>query len=185
MCDECPSRKHAPIHLYTYHNIIDQGSIFKWNNDNHLIWQHFTKKDVFNAECKHCGTLFKTAYNKRYLDRHLRAVHSQKIAAIQEEITRTWISPHFTFDLDNCNISCMHCSYSVKIYDGVDVLSNHLNNSHHINEDLGFHGKTENYNVIATTQQSITEGNTVTTVTTSSQDHTIGVNRSGIQDPQR
>jgi len=59
---------------------------------------------------------------------------------------------------------------------------NHLNNSHHINEDLGFHGKNENYNVDATTQQSIIEGNTVTT---SSQDHNIGVNRSGIQDPQR
>jgi len=60
----------------------------------------------------------------------LRVVHNQVVAAIQEEITRSWVSEHFTFDLPNCNTICEHCSYSGKIYDGIDVLINHLQDRH-------------------------------------------------------
>jgi len=30
-----------------------------------------------------------------------------KIDAIQEKITHTWVSPHFTFDIDNYNVIIM------------------------------------------------------------------------------
>jgi len=175
----CCSREYAPVHLYRTHNMINEEIIFQWNSDNDIIWQYFSKEDLFTAKCKFCRQLLNGAYKKKNLERHLKSVHSQEIAAMQEEITRTWVSPHFTFDLDNCDIKCIHCNYSGKMYYGVDVLKNHLNNSHHIIEGIG---ETENYNVDATTQQSITEGNNVAT---SSQDHNIGVNRSEIQDPQR
>jgi len=136
-CDTCNvicSRLHAPVHLYRSHNITEQGIISQWNNDNHLIWQHFSKKDLFSAECKFCGKLLKSAYDKRNLGTHLRLAHKQEIAVIREEITRTWVSPHFTFDLYNCKINCMHCEYSGKIYDGVDVLKNHLKEVHDLDE---------------------------------------------------
>jgi len=133
ICNAISSRQRAPAHLYRSHNITDQEVILQWNNDNHLIWQHFSKKDLFSAECNFCGILFKSAYDKGSLDAHLRLVHSQEIAAIRENITRTWVSPHFTFDC-NSKIYCKHCDYSVKIYDGVDVLKNHLNEDHDIDE---------------------------------------------------
>jgi len=120
-------------HLYRSHNITDQKVILQWNNDNHLIWQHFSKKYLFSAECKFCGKLLKSAYDKWKLDVHLRVAHSQKIAAIQEEITCTWVSPHFTFD-HKYKINCKYCAYSVKIYHGVGVLKNHLNEVHDLDE---------------------------------------------------
>jgi len=188
ICSEFCSYTYALMHLYRNHDIIDQKAMLKWNNDDDLIWQYFSKIELFIAECKLCGYLL-TAYIKNNLQQHLKSqYHLQLVAAKRKRITRTWVSQHVTFDLDNCDIYCMHCMYSVKIHDGVDVLKNHLIKKHnhlikkHINEDLEFHGKTENYNVDATTQQSITEGNNVAT---SSQDHNIGVNCSGIQDPQR
>jgi len=129
ICNKICSRKYVPVHLYRFHDITDQEVILEWNNDNHIIWQHFTKTDLFSAKCKFCGRLLKSAYEKRRLDTHLRSIHKQEIAAIREEITRTWVSPHFTFD-HKCNIKCIHCSYSDNIYDGVDVLKNHLNLIH-------------------------------------------------------
>jgi len=135
-CDICNTicgRVCAPVHLYRSHNITNQKVILKWNNNNHFIWQYFTKKDLFTAKCKFCGTLFTSAYRKENLDTHMRVVHPQIIAAIEEEITHTWVSPYFTFD-NNCNINCTHCDYSVKIYGGVDVLKNHLNKDHNIYE---------------------------------------------------
>jgi len=51
------------------------------------------------------------------------------------------VSPHFTFDMDNCNTNCIHCDYSVKIYDGVDVLKNHLNGDHNKRVFRGLHRK--------------------------------------------
>jgi len=134
ICNAICSKQYAPVHLYKSHNITDQKTISQWNNDNHLIWQHFSKKELFSAECKFCGRLLKSAYNKWYLDQHLRLVHLQEIAAIREEITRTWVSPHFTFDLHRCDTKCIICGYSFKIYDGVVVLKNHLNEAHNINE---------------------------------------------------
>jgi len=182
ICNKLSSNSHALRHLHKFHNIIDQEAISNWNDDNHSIWKYFSKKELFTAECKHCGNLF-NAYSKNNLQKHLMSLmHLQLIAPIRDEITRTWVSQHVTFNVDNCDKYCRHCNCSFKIYDGVDVLKNHLINRHHINEDLEFHGKTENYNVDATTQESITEGNNVAT---SSQDHNVGVNRSGIQDPQR
>jgi len=130
------SRRFAPVHLYRSHNITDQKSISQWNSDNDLIWQHFSKEELFTAKCKFCSKLLRGAYDKNFLDKHLRKVHSQEIAAIQEEITRTWVSAHFTFDLDNCYISCIHCIYCVKIYDGVDVLKNHLKEKHDLEENF-------------------------------------------------
>jgi len=121
ICNAICTRQCGPVHLYRSHNITDQKIILQWNNDNHLIWQHYFKKDLFSAECKFCGKLLNSAYYKRNLDIHLKLVHSQEIAAIQEEITRTWVSLHFTFDYDY-KTNCKYCDYSVKIYDGVDVL---------------------------------------------------------------
>jgi len=138
-CDICNvicSKSRAPVHLYRFHNITDQEIISQWNNNNHLIWQHFSKKDLFSAECKFCRTLFKIGFNKGNLDRHLRIIHEQQIAAIREEITRSWVSPHFTFDLHNCYTKCMHCKYFFKTYDGVDVLKTHLIEVHHLNENV-------------------------------------------------
>jgi len=59
ICNEIWSKRLIPIHLYRSHNITDQEIILQWNNDNHSIWQHFSKKDLFSAECKFCGQLFK------------------------------------------------------------------------------------------------------------------------------
>jgi len=160
-CDICNTicgRVRAPVHLYRSHNITDPKVISEWN-DNHIIWQHFTKKDLFIAECKFCGKLFTSAYEKWNLDEHLRLVHSQEIAAIREEITRTWVSPHFTFD-KNCKINCMHCHYSSKVYVGVGVLKNHLNEDHDINEY--FVNRTEK-EYLETTMQCTTKESNVTT----------------------
>jgi len=135
ICSIICSWQHAPIHLHRCHKITDQVVLLKWNDDNDLIWQHFFKEDLFSAECKFCGKLLKSAYSKRKLDTHLRAVHSQEVAAIREDITRTWVSPHFTFDHE-CKINCMYCEYSGKIYDGVDVLKNHLKEFHDLDENF-------------------------------------------------
>jgi len=145
ICKAICSEIFAPAHLYRSHKITDQSVILKWNNDNHLIWQHFSKKDLFIAECKICGRLLKSAYDKRILDAHLRIFHSQEIAAIREEITRTWVSSHFTFD-HKYEINCKHCcDYSFKIYDGVDVLKNHLKENHNIDEY--FENRIEDHNI--------------------------------------
>jgi len=134
ICNEVCSRSSAPVHLYKLHNITDQKVISQWNNDNNLIWQYFSKKDLFTAECKFCGSLL-TVHHNSILRKHLKSqFHSAKVAAIREEITRIWVSSHFTFDMDNCNTNCIHCDYSVKISDGVDVLKNHLNENHNIDE---------------------------------------------------
>jgi len=129
ICNTVTKRYRAPSHLYRSHDITNQEVILQWNNDNHLIWQHFSKKDLFSAECNFCGRLFKSAYEKGNLETHLRFIHTQEIAAIREEITRTWVSSHFTFDY-NWKINCKYCNYSGKIYEGVDVLKNHLNKDH-------------------------------------------------------
>jgi len=132
ICDESTSWQRAPAHLYRSHNMTDQRIISQWNNDNDSIWQHFIKKDLFSAECKFCGNLINSAYQKQNLDRHLQFTHSQEIAAIREEITCTWVSPHFTFD--NYNVSCMYCRYSGIIYDVVSILENHLKEVHNLDE---------------------------------------------------
>jgi len=132
-CNVICSNRYAPVHLYRYHNIIDQEVIFQWINDNDLIWQHFSKEDLFVAKCKLCGYFFMTAYEKSNLDKHLIKIHKQEIAAIREEITRAWVSPHYTFN-DIYKINCMYCDYSSKIYDGVDVLKNHLKEVHNLDE---------------------------------------------------
>jgi len=62
------------MHLYKFHNIIDQGVMLTWNNDNHLIWQHFSKKELFTAECKLCGSLL-SAFSITHLEQHLRCTH--------------------------------------------------------------------------------------------------------------
>jgi len=182
ICNESCSRQWAPVHLYRSHNIIEQKVILKWNNDDHLIWQHFFKKDLFIAECKFCGYLLSSAYKKEGLEIHIIRMHSQLITAIRKEITRSWVSPHFTFNMDDCSTNCIHCDYNIKTFYGVDVLKNHLNSNHYmiIHKDSEFHGKIRDYNSDATTRQSITEGNNVAT---SSQDHNIymGANRRGIQ----
>jgi len=164
ICSKLCSENYALMHLYKFHDIIDEEALLKWNNDNDVIWQYFSKKELFIAKCKFCGNSL-TAYNKKNLQQHLKSqMHSQLIASKREEISRSWVSPHFKFGLDNYDIYCIHCEYSFIIFDRVDVLKYHLNNRHHINEDLGFHRKTENCNVDATTQQSITEGNNVAAV---------------------
>jgi len=160
ICKEIYSRRHAPAHLYRFHNIIDQNVMLEWNNDDHLIWQQFFKKDLFSAECKFCGSLLNTAYDKCNLDRHLRLLHSEAIAAIREDITRTWVSPHFTVH-NNCKINCMHCRYSGKIYDGVDVLKNHLKEAHDLDEH--FVGRIEKeLDYLEATMQCTGESNVAT-----------------------
>jgi len=180
ICNESCSRPWAPAHLYRSHNIIDREVILKWNTDDHLIWQHFSKKDLFIAECKLCGYLLSSAYQKKGLEQHMIRKHSQLITAIREEITRTWVSSHFTFNMNDCNTNCIRCNYKIKTFYGVGVLKNHLNNSHYtiIHEGSGFHGKTRDYNSDATTQSTIEENN----VATSSPDHNMRINRRGIQD---
>jgi len=133
ICSEISSRERAPAHLYRFHKMTDQDVILRWNNDNHSIWRHFIKKDLFSAECKLCGNLINSAYQKRNLDIHLQFTHSQEIAAIREEITRTWVSPHFTFD-NNYDTNCIYCDYYCKIYDGMSVLENHLKEVHNLDE---------------------------------------------------
>jgi len=71
-CDETCSRDYAPAHLYRRHNITDQEVILHWNNNNDLIWQHFFKKNLFCAECKHCGMLLTSAYHKKNLEKIIR-----------------------------------------------------------------------------------------------------------------
>jgi len=133
ICGEICSRHYAPAHLYRRHNITDQEIIFQWNNDNDLIWQHFSKEDLFNAKCKLCGNLLKGAYVKGNLELHLTRIHDQEINAIREDIERTWVSPHFMFN-DRYKIKCMYCDYFGNIYDGVDVLKNHLKEVHDLDE---------------------------------------------------
>jgi len=159
-CDICNAiciRHHAPIHLYRSHNITDQRIISQWN-DNHLIWQHFSRKDLFSAECKYCGKLLKSAYDKQNLDAHLRVFHKHEI---REEITRTWVSPHFTFD-HKCKINCMYCDYSGKIYDGVDVLKNHLKEVHDLDEHFVKRIEKELDYLEATMQYTIEDSNVAT-----------------------
>jgi len=75
ICNEFCSRRHALMHLYKFHNIIDQEVILTWNNDNHLIWQYFSKKKLFTAECKLCGSLL-NAYSETHLEQHLGYIHN-------------------------------------------------------------------------------------------------------------
>jgi len=133
MCNKICTKQYVPIHLYISHNITDQEVILRWNNDNHSIWQHFFKKDLFTAECKYCGVIIKSAYYKHTLSVHLESFHIQEIAEIREEITRTWASPHFTFTY-SCKTKCNYCNYSVKTYYGVGVLTNHLKKRHNLDE---------------------------------------------------
>jgi len=155
----CCSRKYAPVHLYRTHNIIDEKVILQWNNDNYFIWQYFSKEDKFTAKCKFCSKLLLGAYEKSCLETHLKLIHLQEI---QEEIKRTWVSAHFTFDLDNCDISCIHCTYCVKIYDGVDVLKNHLKDEHDLDENVVHLIKNELDYLEATMQCTTEESNVVT-----------------------
>jgi len=161
ICNAVCSRRRGPVHLYRSHNITDQEVILQWNNDNHLIWQHFSKRDLFSAECKFCGKLIYSAYYKQNLDLHLRLIHSQEIATIQDEIIRAWVSPHFTFDYD-CNANCKYCNYFAKIYDGVGVLKNHLSEDHDLDEFVVHRiGKELDY-LVATMQCTIEESNVAT-----------------------
>jgi len=50
ICNAICTTRYVPVHLYRSHKITDQGVILQWNNDNHLIWQYFLKKDLFSAE---------------------------------------------------------------------------------------------------------------------------------------
>jgi len=161
ICNEIFRRVRGPVHLHRSHKITDQEVMLEWHNDNHLIWQHYIKRDLFSAECKFCGKLFKSAYDKWYLDMHLRSVHSKEMAAIREEITRTWVSTHFTFD-DNCNAICMLCDYFFKIYDGLHVLKNHLKENHNLNENF-VHFMQEMVDHLETTMQCTTEESNVAT----------------------
>jgi len=97
ICNKICTKRYIPVHLYRSHNITDQKVTLRWNNDNHPIWQHFFKNDLFSAKCRYCGKLLKSTYDKSKLEAHLKLLHQQEIAAIREEITRTWVSPHFTF----------------------------------------------------------------------------------------
>jgi len=133
ICNEITSRQRAPAHLYGTHKMTDQEAMLRWNNDNNSLFQYFSKKDLYSAECKFCGKLINSAYNKRNLQIHFQYVHSKEVSAIREEITRAWVSPHFAFDY-RCKINCMHCKYSGKIYDGVGVLENHLKEVHNLDE---------------------------------------------------
>jgi len=163
-CDICHviyTRTWARAHLYKSHNITDQGMISQWNNHNHIIFQHFSKKDLFRVECKYCGKLLKSAYIKWNLDAHLRLVHKQEIAAIREKITRSWVSPHFTFD-HKYKINCMYCHYFGKIYDGVDVLKNHLKEVHDLDEHFVKRIEKELDYLEATMQYTIEESNVAT-----------------------
>jgi len=169
ICNIIYSRYHCPIHLYISHNIIDQKVILQWNNDNHLIWQHFSKTDLFCAKCKICGNLINSAYHKQNLDIHLRVVHKQEIAAIREKITRSWVSSHFTFVHKNQKINCIHCFYSGKIYDGVSILENHLKKVHDLDEHFVRRIEKE-LDYLEATMQCTTEENNVAT---SSQDGNI------------
>jgi len=185
ICNEIYSNTNLQLlsaHLYRSHNIINQKSLLKWNNDNHLIWQYFSKKDLFTAECKLCGYLFKSAYNKKNLEIHMIRKHSQLIVAIREEITCTWVSPHFTFDTNDCSTNCIHCDYNIKIFYGVEVLKNHLNNDHYtiIYEGSGFRIQDfmEKLKIIQMQRyNNLTEGNNVAI---SSQNNNMGINRRGI-----
>jgi len=97
--------------------------------------------------------------DKSSLRRHLIQWHPDIISFIQKEITRTWLSQHFTFDMEN-NTNCVHCDYSSKIYNGPNILKNHLNKSlNNIKIESEFDGTIEDYNVDTTTQQSIAEEN--------------------------
>jgi len=100
-------------------------------------------------------------HNKGNLDRHLIEVHKQEIAAKREEITRSWVSPHFTFDLYNCYINCMYCDYSVKIYDGEDVLKNHLIKVHDLENVV--HRIEKELDYLETTMQCTTGESNVAT----------------------
>jgi len=166
ICDAICTKHLIPVHLYRFHNITDQEVISQWNNDNDSIWQHFSKKDLFSGECKFCGKLFKTGYNKATLERHLRVIHKREMAAIRKRITRSWVSPHFTFNLYNYYSNCMYCDYSVKIYDGVDVLKNHLIEVHELDENV-VHRIEKELDYLETTMQCTTEESNVAT---SSQD---------------
>jgi len=161
ICNAICTKRYVPVHLYKSHKITDEEVILQWNNDNHIIWQHYIKRDLFSAECKYCGKLFKSAYSKWNLDVHLKLVHRQKVAEIREEITRSWVSPHFTFDYD-CKTNCNYCDYSVKIYDGVDVLKNHLKEDHDLDEYFVHRIKKE-LDYLETTMQCTTEESNVVT----------------------
>jgi len=161
ICNIICSSPVAPSHLYRCHNITDRVILLQWNNDNDLIWQHFFKEDLFSAKCKFCDKLLKSAYNKRYLNVHLTVIHSEKVAAIREDITRTWVSPHFTFDRE-CIIYCMYCDYFGKIYDGVGVLKNHLKEVHNLDENFVRPIKNE-LDYLETTMQCTTEESNVAT----------------------
>jgi len=161
ICNETCARHRSLLHLHKSHNITHKKVILHWNNDNHLIWQHFSKKDLFCAKCKYCGVLLKSAYSKSNLDVHLRLQHKKEIAAIREKITRTWVSSHFTFDLHNCRAKCTHCVYSAKIYDGVGVLKNHLKDDHNL--EYSEHFMEEMLDHSKTTMQCATEESNVAT----------------------
>lgn len=148
-------------HLYNTHKIYDEKDLLKWNKDPHFLWQYFFKKDLFLAKCKICDDSFYNVYDKSSLGRHLIQWHPDIISFIQKEITRTWLSQHFTFDMKNHNTNCTHCDYTSKIYNGPNVLKSHLNISHNIKVESEFDGKTGYYNVDATAQQSITEENAI------------------------
>jgi len=84
ICDESTSRQRAPAHMYRSHKMTDQKLILRWNSDNDSLFQYFSKKDLYSAECKFCGELINSAYNKRNLDKHLQSVHSKSFHQLEE-----------------------------------------------------------------------------------------------------
>jgi len=54
MCNEIVERRFAPVHLYRFHKITDQNVISEWNNDNHLIWQHFCRMQILWQITQEC-----------------------------------------------------------------------------------------------------------------------------------
>lgn len=123
----------TPIaHLYQSHKVYNKENVLDWINDIHPIWQYFSKVELYTVKCKICSEIWCDVYNKSWLEEHLIQRHSQLIIEIRNKITSTWLPLHFTLNTENCSTNCMHCNYSIRTFYGIDVLKNHLRQTHNI-----------------------------------------------------
>jgi hypothetical protein len=96
------------VHLLHEHNIIfDLEEYISWNNDTDLIWQHFSKEDLYLAKCNICDILLFNGHKKSSLWAHLTDIHSETM----NEIVNFWTSSH----TKNIDAECINRFYANKI----------------------------------------------------------------------
>ncbi|XP_011059679.1 PREDICTED: putative uncharacterized protein DDB_G0282133 isoform X2 [Acromyrmex echinatior] len=112
-------------HLYHEHGKYDEQDRLKWLNDNDLIWRYFDKANLYVANCKLCGGLFRQSYVP-LIKTHLQS-HRQEIRdGVEKEIADKSLSQNYVIDMDEFIARCKRCNDKMDIFYGTDALIHHV-----------------------------------------------------------